>query len=116
MSVSDQPQNSTWRQQGRSAEGRSADDSLAQQPPTSSRRPRTAPVSPPPTARRQRQDEDEWIISDAGTNNQGTSLGQGVCDTPLQGGTSVWELSLDVWDLEDRPPNMQIPRYWSNSD
>jgi len=64
-------------------------------------RPRAASASPPPPAYRARLDGD-WIVTGPTPDNGGHSA--------PSGGASVWDLSLDVWDVEDRPPIMQDPR------
>jgi len=67
--------------------------------PRGTARARPTSFSPPPGARRQRPDPGAWIVEQPG-ENAGTS-----------GGSSVWELGLDIWPVEDRPPRMQDPRY-----
>jgi len=64
-------------------------------------RPRPTSFSPPPAARRPHLDDD-WLVlrnENTGQNSSGTG------DTGA--GASVWDLTLDVWDIDDRPPIMQ---------
>jgi len=64
-------------------------------------RPRAASASPPPAAHRARMDGD-WVVT-------GPTVDSSSHATASEG-ASVWDLSLDVWDVEDRPPIMQDPR------
>jgi len=69
-------------------------------------------TSPPrsPPARRGPPAAEQWTVrqpqqaNGAATTRSAPTADNEVC-------LSVWELSLDVWDVEDRPLNMQDPRY-----
>jgi len=59
-------------------------------------RPRPPSFSPPPAARRPHLEED-WLVT---RHDGGGHTSEGA-------GASVWDLTLDVWDVDDRPPIMQ---------
>jgi len=65
-------------------------------------RPRSDSFAEPPGSRRARLDTGVWTVQQAATADERTASGSGC---------SVWELSLDIWPVEDRPARMQDPRY-----
>ena len=78
---------------------------MDQSTPSGSSRKRPSPGSPKQHAPQRRREDSEWIVREGSGSGSTQNLDK------QSGVPSVWELSLDVWDLEDRPPSMQDPRY-----